>query len=38
MDDTAVITAKTQEELQGMVNRYIDTGRKYDMEISIVKS
>ena len=31
-DDTAII-AKTQEELQDMVNRLVDSGRKYDMEI-----
>ena len=36
-DDTAII-AKTQEELQDMVNRLVDTGRKYDMEINIDKS
>ena len=35
--DTAII-AKTQEELQDMVNRLVDTGRKYDMEINIDKS
>jgi hypothetical protein len=29
--------AKTQEELQNF-NRFADTGRKYGMEISIVKS
>ena len=33
-DDTAIIV-KTQEELQDMVNRLVDTRRKYDMEISI---
>ena len=32
-DDTAII-AKTQEELQDMVNRLVYTGRKYGMEIS----
>jgi Reverse transcriptase (RNA-dependent DNA polymerase). len=36
-DDTAII-AKTQEKLQDMVNRLVDTGRKYDMEINIDKS
>jgi Reverse transcriptase (RNA-dependent DNA polymerase). len=36
-DDTAVI-AKTQEELKDMVNRLVDTGRKYGMEINIDKS
>ena len=36
-DDTAII-AKTQEELQDMVNRLFDTGRKYGMEININKS
>ena len=35
--DTAII-AKTQEELQDMVNRFVDTGRKYGMEINIEKS
>ena len=35
-DDTAVI-AKTQEELKDMVNRLVDTGRKYGMEINIDK-
>ena len=28
-------TAKTQEELQDRVNRLVDTGRKYGMEINI---
>ena len=37
MDDTAII-AKTQEELQDMVNRLVDTGRKYGKEINIDKS
>ena len=37
MDDTAII-AKTQEELQDMANRLIDTGRKYGMEINTDKS
>ena len=32
------LTAKTQEELQDMVNRLVDTGRKYGMEINIDKS
>ena len=36
-DDTA-ITAKTQEELQDMVNRLVDTGRKHGMEINVDKS
>ena len=36
-DDTAVVT-KTQDELQDMVNRLVDTGRKYGMEIDIDKS
>ena len=36
-DDTAII-AKTQEELQDMVNRLVDTGRKYGVEINIDKS
>ena len=35
--DTAII-AKTQEELQDMVNRLVNTGRKYGMEINIDKS
>ena len=29
------IIAKTQEELQDMVNRLVDTGSKYGMEINI---
>ena len=33
-DDTAII-AKTQEELQDMMNRLVDTGRKYVMKINI---
>ena len=37
VDDMAII-AKTQEELQDMVNRLVDTGRKYGMEINIDKS
>ena len=36
-DDTAII-AKAQEELQYMVNKLVDTGRKYGMEINIDKS
>ena len=36
-NDTAII-AKTQEELQDMVNRLNDTGKKYGMEINIHKS
>ena len=36
-DDKAII-AKTQEELQDMVNRIVDTGRKYGMEINIEQS
>jgi len=36
-DDTAII-AKTQEELQDMVDRLVNTGRKYGMEINIHKS
>ena len=35
-DDTAIIT-EIQEELQDMVNRLVDTGRKYGMEIKIDK-
>ena len=31
-DDAAII-----EELQDIVNRLVDTGRKYDMEINIGK-
>ena len=30
--------AKTQEELKNMVNRLVDTGRKYGMEITVDKS
>ena len=37
MDDTAII-ARTREELQDMLNRLVDTGRKYGMEINIDKS
>ena len=36
-DDTAII-AKTQEELQDMVSRLVDTGSKYGTEINIDKS
>ena len=36
--DDMVIIAKTQEELQDMVNRLFYTGRKYGMEINIYKS
>ena len=36
-DDTAII-AKTQEELQNMAKRLVDTGMKYGMEINIDKS
>jgi hypothetical protein len=32
------IIAKTQEELQDMLNRLVDTGRKYGMEINIDQS
>ena len=35
-DDTAIM-AKTQEELQDMVNRLVDTGRKYGIEINVDK-
>ena len=35
-DDTAV-KAKTQEELQDMKNRLVDTGRKYGIETNIDK-
>ena len=35
--DIAII-AKTQEELQDMLNRLVDTKRKYGMEINIDKS
>ena len=33
-DDTAIIV-KIKEELQDMVNRLVDIGRKYDMKINI---
>ena len=36
--DYMTIIAKTQEELQDMVNWLVDTGRKYGMEINIDKS
>ena len=36
-NDIAII-AKTQEELQDMVNNFVDNGRKYGMEINIDKS
>ena len=36
--DGMAIIAKTQEELQDMVNRLVDTGRMYGMEINIDKS
>ena len=36
-DDTAII-AKTQEELEDMGNRLVDTGRKHGIEINIDKS
>jgi Reverse transcriptase (RNA-dependent DNA polymerase). len=36
-DDTDILT-KTQEELQDMVNRLVDTGMEYLMKISIDKS
>ena len=36
-DETVIIT-KTQEQLQDMLNRLVDTGRKYGMEINIDKS
>ena len=35
-DDMAII-AKTQKELQDMVNRLVDTGRECGVEINIVK-
>ena len=34
--DTAII-AKTQKQLQDIVNRLVDTGRKYSIEINIDK-
>ena len=36
-DDTAII-AESQEELQDMVNRLVDIGRKDSLEINIDKS
>ena len=36
-DDTAII-AKTQEKLQNMMNGFVDTGRKFSMEIYVDKS
>ena len=36
--DDAAIIAQTQEELQHMVRRMVDTGRKYGMETNIDKS
>ena len=36
--DVTAIIAKTQEELQDVVNRLFDTRRKYGMEINIDKS
>ena len=33
--DDAAIIAKIQKELQDMVNRLVNTGRKYGMEINI---
>jgi Reverse transcriptase (RNA-dependent DNA polymerase). len=33
-DDTAII-AKTHVELQNMVNRLVDTGRKYGIQINV---
>ena len=38
MSTIATKIAKTQEELQDMVNRLVDTGRKYGLEINIDKS
>ena len=32
------LVAKIQEELQDMVNRLADTGRKYDIQMNINKS
>ena len=37
MDDTAII-AKSEDDLQDMVNRLVYTGRNYGMEINIDKS
>ena len=36
--DDMTIIAKTQKQSQDLVNRLVDTGRKYDMEINIDKS
>ena len=36
--DVTAIIEKIQEKLQDMVNRFINTGRKYGMEINIDKS
>ena len=36
--DYTTIIAKTQEELQDMVNRLVDTAKKYGMEIKIDNS
>ena len=36
--DSTAIVAKTQKELQDMVNRLVNTGRKDGMEIKFVKS
>jgi hypothetical protein len=36
--DNTVIKTKTQEELQGMVDRLVDTGRKGSMGININNS
>ena len=37
-EDDRVIIVKTQEELQDMLNRLVDTGRKNGIEINIDKS
>ena len=37
MDDTAIIV-KTREELQDIVKKFVETGRKCGMEINIGKS
>jgi hypothetical protein len=37
-EDSTPFIAKTQEELQDVVNRWVDTGKKYFMEINIDKS
>ena len=36
--DDSTIIAKTQEKLQDMVNIFVDTGRKYGIEINIDRS